>query len=136
MFKNKKLTYSLTLIPLIIILGLFVWLFTIIFEGEKPSASLDPLPDFLSKEKQFRVNVHDAKRGLRYLKIFCSQGGRDILISEKKFPFAGFLNRDGIRNFDQEFTIDPTSLHLAQGRVDLNVQVWDYSSSDSTFNRK
>ncbi len=127
MFKNKKIGYSLTLIPLFIILLIFVWFFTIIFEGEKPIASLEPLPDFISKKQRFRVKISDSKRGLKTLKVLCSQGGREVVILEEKFPFEGFLNRQGIKEFEKEFTVDPSELHLAQGRVDLNVQVWDYS---------
>ena len=55
---------------IVLALGLLGWFLSVIFEGEKPSASLNPLPDFLSKEQQFKVVVHDAKRGLRSLKIF------------------------------------------------------------------
>lgn len=127
MFKNKKITYSLTLIPLVIILGLFVWLFTIIFEGEKPVVTLDPRPGFLSGEEEFTVKISDRKRGLKTLKVLCSQGGRDVVIFEKKFPFEGLLNREGIHQFETGVTVDPSALHLAQGRVDLKIQAWDYS---------
>ena len=127
MFKNKKTTYSLTLIPLIIIILLFVWLFTIIFEGEKPLATLDPSAEFLSKKQDFTVKISDRKRGLKMLKVYCVQGGRDIAIYEKKFPFEGLLNREGVKSFETDISVDPLALHLAQGRVDLNVQVWDYS---------
>lgn len=127
MAKNKKNVYYLTLIPLGIIVVLFIWLFTIIFEGEKPLAALQPLPDFISKKQEFSVNISDMKRGLKSLKVFYSQGGRDVTIFEEKFPFQGFLNRAGVRNFSKIIDFDPSELHLAQGRADLNVQVWDYS---------
>ena len=127
MFKNKKTRYSLTLIPLATILVLFIWLFTIIFEGEKSLISLEPRPDFLSKKKSFIIKVSDKKRGLRILKVFYSQGGREITLFERKFPFEGLLNCEGIHSFEKELIFDPSELHLAQGRMDLNIQVWDYS---------
>jgi len=63
--KNKKISCYLTLIPIAIILCLFIWLFTIIFEGEKPLVSLEPLPEFLSKKQTFTLNISDLKRGLK-----------------------------------------------------------------------
>lgn len=127
MTKNKKNVYYLTLIPLGIIVILFIWLFTIIFEGEVPSVLLQPLPDFISEKQQFSINIGDMKRGLKTLKVSYSQGGTDVTLFEEKFPFQGFLNREGLHNFSKIFDFDPSDLHLAQGRVDLNVQVWDYS---------
>ncbi len=127
MFKNKKIVYVLALIPLIAILFLFVWFFSFSFEGEKPKVTLHPLPEYLSKDQAFALKLADTKRGLKHLKISVNQEGRDITVFEKKFPFKGFLNRQGIQQYEKELSIDPTALNLAQGRIDLNVRVWDYS---------
>ncbi|MBW2609695.1 MAG: M23 family metallopeptidase [Deltaproteobacteria bacterium] len=127
MFKDKRISYSLTLIPLIIILCLFVWLFTVIFEGEKPIITLAPRPEFLSGSQTFTIKISDMKRGLNKLKVSYSQGGREVSVYQKQFPFEGLLNRQGVHSFESEVVIDPSSLHLAQGRMDLNVHVWDYS---------
>ena len=127
MLKNKKISCSITLIPLLIIFGLFIWLFTVIFEGEKPQIVFNPLPEFLSKSQIFTLNISDRKRGIKTLKVSYSQGGRDIIIFEKKFPFEGLFNNEGARSFKKELEINPTALHLAQGRVDLTVSVRDYS---------
>ena len=127
MAKNKKFIYYLTLIPLLIIIVVFAWLFTVIFEGEKPSVTLSPLPGYISKPQEFKVNVSDMKRGLKTLKVSCSQGNSDIVLLEMKFLFEGFLNKNGTRQYEKTFQLDPTKLKLAQGRLDLNIQVWDYS---------
>jgi murein DD-endopeptidase MepM/ murein hydrolase activator NlpD len=127
MFKKNRLSSYLILIPLAIILCLFIWLFTVIFEGEKPIVSLEPLPEFLSKKQMFTINISDLKRGLKELKVIYNQGGNDVTLFEQKFPFEGFLNRAGVRNFKKELEINPSQLQLAQGRVDLEIQVWDYS---------
>jgi len=125
--RKKKIIYSLALIPLIIILLLFGWFFTIFFEGEKPVVSLEPLPEFISGSQKFTFRVSDKKRGLRKLEVRANQEGREITLLEKKFPFKGFLNRGGARRYEQEIFFDPSELKLAQGRVDLRVTVWDYS---------
>jgi len=127
MLKNKKIIYTLSLIPLIIILSFFGWFLITIFEGEKPLIALQPLPEFLSKGQKFTSSISDKKMGLRRLKVSVNQEGREITLFEKEFPFKGFLNRKGIYSFEKELFIDPLVLDLAQGRVDINVNVWDCS---------
>lgn len=127
MFKDKRITYSLTFIPLVIILILFMWLFAIIFEGERPIITLEPLPEFLSGSQKFKIKISDMKRGLKMLRVSYSQGGREVTLFEKRFPFEGLFNREGIHHFEHEIDIDPIALHLSQGRLDLNARVWDYS---------
>ncbi|MFH1490523.1 MAG: M23 family metallopeptidase [Pseudomonadota bacterium] len=125
--KNKKLFYSLFVIPVLIILVLFAWFVANIFEGHKPDINLEPLPEFLAKSASFKLKIGDMQRGLRGLKVTVNQEGREITVLEKKFPFNGFLNRQGIRQHTEDLVIDPSALHLAQGRVDLKIHVWDYS---------
>jgi hypothetical protein len=125
--KAKKLIYTLTLIPLLIILFFFGWFFSTLFEGEKPVVLLEPLPGFLSKGEVFTVSIKDTKRGLKTLKVSVNQGGREITIVEEKFPFKGLMNRRGVHEYEKEILVDPSALKLAQGEIDLYVQVWDYS---------
>jgi hypothetical protein len=125
--KKKKFVYFLTLIPLIIILSLFVWFLGVIFEGERPHVSFRPLPEFLSGIQKFTLNVIDQKRGLKRVKVSVNQEGRAVVVLDQKFPFKGLLNREGAHGYKKEILIDPLSLNLAQGRVDLKISVWDYS---------
>ncbi|MBW1722084.1 MAG: M23 family metallopeptidase [Deltaproteobacteria bacterium] len=127
MGKIKRIVYSLTLVPLLIILVLFGWFLTVIFEGEKPAMTLQPLPEYLSKEQKFSLKVEDRKRGLRRVKVAIRQGGREIPVFERRFPFIGLLNRKGVHLFSEEFLLDPEELNLVQGRVDLTVRAWDYA---------
>ena len=124
---NKKALYSLALIPLIIILFLFGWFLATIFEGEKPIISFQPLPEFLSESQKFTLKMSDLKRGLKKLKVSVSQEGRKITIHNEIFPFRGLLNREGVHQHEREIFIDLRRLNLAQGRVDLNISLWDYS---------
>jgi hypothetical protein len=123
----KKIIYSLALIPLVVILFLFGWFFSMLFEGEKPVALLKPLPEFISKGQVFTVSMRDGKRGLKTFKVSVNQGGREITILEEKFPFKGLLNRRGVHDYEREILVDPSALKLAQGEIDLFVHVWDYS---------
>ncbi|MBW1799549.1 MAG: M23 family metallopeptidase [Deltaproteobacteria bacterium] len=127
MFKKKKLIYILALIPVIIILFMFGWFFAVIFEGEKPQIKIQAAPTFLSRKQTLHFKISDKKRGLKRVKIFLDQEGREIRLTEKKFPFEGLLNRQGVHQHGLAVSVDPAQLHLAQGRVNLNVHVWDYS---------
>ncbi len=127
MVRKKRIGYTLAIIPLLIIIGFFGWFFFIVFEGEQPLLKLDPLPSYLSGEQGFTLRLEDAKRGLRRTTVTLAQGGREIVLLEEKFPFIGLLNRQGTHRFEKAFSIDTSGLNLAQGRVDLTVQVWDYA---------
>ena len=127
MSKIKRIVYSLALIPFIFILLFIGWFFTVVFEGEKPVAGLHPLPDFLSGDQTLILKVEDRKRGLKTVSVTVSQEGREVKVLEEKFPFTGLLNREGAHRYQKGLKINPSALNLAQGRVDLNVRVWDYS---------
>ncbi|MBN2124673.1 MAG: M23 family metallopeptidase [Deltaproteobacteria bacterium] len=127
MIKLKKFIYYLALIPLVVILALFGWFFAVMFEGENPGITLQPAPEFLTEDQAFKLNISDRKRGLKDLKVSLEQEGRELTLFEEKFPFKGFLNRQGVHEFDKEFTVEPSALKLAQGRVELRIRAWDYS---------
>ena len=124
---RKKTGLFFTIGPLIIILGLLAWLLSIIFEGQKPLIHVKPLPEFLSASQEFTLSVSDAKRGLKHLVVSVNQGGRETTVFEEKFPFKGLFNREGVHRFETEFSMNPSKLNLAQGRVDLKIRAWDYS---------
>ena len=112
---------------LVIVLGFLAWFLASIFEGEKPRITLEPLPDFLSGSRKFALTISDMKKGLKTLKVTVTQEERKMAILEKTFPYKGLLNREGFQRYHTEFSIDPSGLNLAQGRVCLEVRVWDYS---------
>jgi hypothetical protein len=127
MRKRKKARLFLTIGALVLLLVVLGLLLICIFEGEKPRITLQPSPEFISESQKFILTVSDMKRGLKTLKVSLNQEGRKISVLQKTFPFKGVLNQGGVNRYDTEFSIDPSKLNLAQGRVDLSVRVWDYS---------
>ncbi len=127
MGKRKKAGLFLATGAVLLVLVLLGWLLFIIFEGEKPGINLRPLPDFISASQEFGLSVSDMKRGLRVLEVSVKQEGRKIKVLEKTFPFKGLLNCEGINSYNTRFSIDPHEINLAQGRIDLEVSVRDYS---------
>ena len=127
MGEKRKINIIIGVGSLVIILALLGWFLTVIFEGEKPQISVTPRPEFFAKSETFMIRASDLKRGLKILTVELNQEGRKIKVFEKKFPFKGLFNRDGVAEFSKEFSLDPVNLNLAQGRVDLEVSVRDYS---------
>ncbi|HIJ36121.1 MAG TPA: M23 family metallopeptidase [Deltaproteobacteria bacterium] len=127
MRKKRNIGLFLAIGSIVVVLGSLGWFLTTVFESEVPSITVNPLPEFLSKKQEFTLTVLDLKRGLKQLKVTVRQGGREITVLEKKFPFEGLFNAAGIHQFDIVFSVDPFALNLAQGRVDLIVSAWDYS---------
>jgi murein DD-endopeptidase MepM/ murein hydrolase activator NlpD len=125
--KKRNTGLYLTVTLIVVVLGALAWFLITIFESEKPQIQLAPLPEFLKAEQAFKLDVGDMKRGLRNVKVSLKQGGREITAYEKAFPFEGLFNANGIHQFETTFSIDPDRLNLAQGRVDLEVSVRDYS---------
>ncbi|MBN2032768.1 MAG: M23 family metallopeptidase [Deltaproteobacteria bacterium] len=125
--KAKKLFYMTALVPLLIIFGFFAWFLTIMFEGESPSLILEPKPEFLSQPQEFSLKISDEKRGLRLIIVSVKQNGMDMILTQEVFPFEGLLNAKGVHLYEKKFILDPASLKLAQGSLDLHVQARDYS---------
>jgi murein DD-endopeptidase MepM/ murein hydrolase activator NlpD len=124
---KKRILLPVALVPIIVLLALFVWFIFFCFEGEKPVITLQPRPEFLAKHQKFTITVVDKKRGLRRIRVSLNQEGREVTVFEKKFPFEGLLNRQGVHRFEKQLSIDPSAINLAQGRVELQVQTWDFS---------
>ena len=103
------------------------WYLAHIFEGEKPVVNLEPLPEYLSGDKTFVINASDAKRGIKRILVTVTQDDRTFKVIERDFPFIGLANRQGTRETDVSFRINPRAMHLAEGLMDLKVSVWDYS---------
>jgi len=127
MGNRKKKSLFLAIGAILLVLIVLGWFIFSVFEGEKPQITLQPFPEYLSGTQEFTLTTTDMKRGLRNLKVSLSQEGRKIDILTEPFPFKGLFNQEGTRRYDTEFSLDPSQLNLAQGRVDLIVRVWDHS---------
>jgi murein DD-endopeptidase MepM/ murein hydrolase activator NlpD len=123
----RKLMFLIGIVFLLIILGVVGWFFAFVYEGEAPSASLQPLPEYISKAQNFTVMAEDKKRGLRAVKLSITQGGKETFLLDETFPYKGLLNRDGVHQVQKDISIDPSALKLAQGELVIALKVWDYS---------
>jgi hypothetical protein len=119
--------FMIMLLPAVIILITFIWFLLTIFEGEKPQAQVEPLPEYLSKSVNFKVKASDLKMGLRNINVSIKQDGPSILILKKSFSYEGLFNKRGVHTFGEEFTLDPKKLNLVQGQANLIIEIHDFS---------
>jgi murein DD-endopeptidase MepM/ murein hydrolase activator NlpD len=123
----RKLVLLIGFVFLSIILGVVGWFVAFVYEGEVPSASLQPLPEYLSTVQRFTVFAEDKKRGLRAFKLSATQGGKETVLLDETYAYKGILNRDGVHQVQKEVSMDPSALKLAQGDLTVTLKVWDYS---------
>jgi len=122
-----KSRFKLGLLLTALIFILLIWLLMIIFEGEKPQAHLEPLPEYLSKGINFTLTASDLKMGLRNMKVVVNQDGLVFPILKKNFPYEGLFNKRGIRTYEEGFTLDPKKLNMVQGQANLVIEILDFS---------
>ena len=127
MGKGKRFSFGLALVIILLVLGALTWFLIAIFEGERPSATLEPSPHYINGPKEFHVKVADRKSGLKSLSIKVLQEGRKVNILDKRFPYKGLLNKDGQHEFEKSFVLDPSTFDLGQGAIELVLEVRDYS---------
>ncbi len=123
----RKLVFLIGCVILLAILGVVGWFFAFVYESEAPSASLQPLPEYVSKAGKFTVTAEDKKRGLRAVRLSVTQGGKETVLLDEKFAYQGILNRDGVHQVQKDASLDPSALKLAQGEFSITLKVWDYS---------
>ena len=123
----RKFVLWIGFVFLLILLGAVGWFFAFMYEGEGPSASLLPLPEYISKAQKFTLTAEDRKRGLRAVKLSITQGGKETVLLDETFSYQGLLNRDGTHRVQKEISVDPAALKLAQGELNILLKVWDYS---------
>lgn len=123
--RKPALYFSLSFVGLALLAGVLAALY--LFEGEHPQADLLDVPDFFSSPVTPRAVAKDGKRGLRLLRVLAVQDSKEKVVLEKNYGFKGILNRDGVREAEEQATVDPSRMGLSQGRVVLELRVWDYS---------
>jgi murein DD-endopeptidase MepM/ murein hydrolase activator NlpD len=123
----KRSKLIITSLPIVILLIVLIWFLMTIFEGEKPLAQLEPLPEYLSKPVTFSVVLSDLKMGLRDINVSVKQEGPGIPILKREFPYEGLFNKKGVHRFEQAFSIDPKQLNLVQGQANLIIEIHDFS---------
>jgi len=123
----RKIVFLIGFVFFLIVLGAVGWFFAFVYENEAPSVSLQPLPEYISKAQKFTVTAEDKKRGIKVLRLYITQGGKETVLLDEKFSYQGLLNREGVHQVQKDISMDPSALKLAQGEFNITLKVWDYS---------
>lgn len=121
--KRKRFLYFILAVSVLI---LFFLLFRI-YENEAPFIKVEEIPRYISKPKDITVICEDRKMGIRSIKAEILKGNERFLIFQKRFPYKGILNINGVHRIREKIRLDPKYLELPQGSLLLKISVCDYS---------
>lgn len=114
------------MILLIVILPV-VWILVVRLEGEKPSITPE-LPSLsIGKTRELTLSVSDAKSGVRRVWVGLIKDGKEVVLFEKDFPFAGFIRGGIIHQESFNILIEPVKLGITDGKAMLRMVARDYS---------
>ncbi len=126
--KNKIKKQWLALIAGgILLLLLILWLLLTRFEGEKPEISIAIPSPFIGKSNDFLVSIVDKKSGLRKVWIAMVKDGKEVVLTDERFPSEGFLSGGEIKNKTLNIAFEPKKYEFSDGKAILRLAVWDYS---------
>ena len=125
---NKKNIKSrlIVLVCLIVILPV-AWILVVRLEGEKPSIALELPSPSIGKTQELALSVSDAKSGVRRVWIGLIKDGKEVVLFEKDFPFAGIIGGGIIHQESLNIVIEPVKMGITDGKVMLRMVARDYS---------
>jgi len=116
---KKKLGIYLGAVAVTVIIALGLWFYLWFFEGEAPKVLISPKTEFIGKELTFKIEASDSKRGLKKIVFKITQG------SKEKILFAETL--ESLKTYQKEFVFKPIELGLSQGKIQIDLTVYDNS---------
>ncbi len=125
--KNKIKKQWLALIGGSLLLLLVLWLLLTRFEGEKPQIDIALPSPFIGKSHSFSVSIADKKSGLRKVWIAMVKDGKEVVLTDERFPSEGFLSGGEIKDKTLSIAFEPKKYEFSDGQVILRLAVWDYS---------
>ncbi|MGD8548383.1 MAG: M23 family peptidase, partial [Desulfobacterales bacterium] len=125
---NKKNIKSrlIVLVCLIVILPV-AWILVVRLEGEKPSIALELPSPSIGKTQELALSVSDAKSGVRRVWIGLIKDGKEVVLFEKDFPFAGIIGGGIIHQESLNIVIEPVKMGITDGKAMLRMVARDYS---------
>jgi len=125
--RNKKNKYRLLLILAIAIIISVAWLLILKLETEKPRIKLSLSSPYIGPFKDFSISVSDSKSGLRKIWVGLIKDGKETVLLDKKFTYAGFISGGKENEKSFKIKIEPGKSSISDGKAILRMVVWDYS---------
>ena len=113
---------------LFVIIAVPIALITILrLESEKPSITIESMPDALGTHGEIILKVADIKSGIRDINIGLIQDGKETILYKKKFSASSLTGSGYVLEEPVKIIIDPKKRGLADGKAILRIGASDYS---------
>jgi hypothetical protein len=124
--KKTSLTWLWGLLVLVLVLPGGLLLFKRM-EGTAPTIDLQMESEFIGKNPLLKLNVTDAKSGIRQVWVALMKDGRETVLIDKTFPAANVWSGGLVRTEAVEIPFDPSALGYKDGKAVLRLMTRDYS---------
>ena len=125
--KNKNKKQWIAAIAGGLVLLFVAGLLLIRFEGEKPEIQAAIESPFIGKSHDFSISIADKKSGLRKVWIALVKDGKEVVLTDERFPSAGFFSGGEIKQKTLSVAFEPKKHEFSDGNAILRLAVWDYS---------
>jgi len=125
--KNKNKKQWIAAIAGGLVLLFVAGLLLIRFEGEKPEIEAAIESPFIGKSHDFSISIADKKSGLRKVWIALVKDGKEVVLTDERFPSAGFFSGGEIKQKTLSVAFEPKKHEFSDGNAILRLAVWDYS---------
>ena len=119
----------------LLVAGIFIvgllWALFVRMEGQEPIANIILPGNSLGISQNLNISITDNQSGIRRIWFGILQGGREVVLKQKRFQANGFL--DGGKGGGKhktaslEILFEPKAIGIADGEAILRLAVWDYS---------
>lgn len=123
--RSKKRLFAAISGSLVLLAAL--WLLLTRFEGEKPEIGVELESSFIGKSHDFSVALVDRKSGLRKVWIAIVKDGKEVVLTDERFPPAGFFSGGKIKDKTLKIAFEPAKHEFSDGEAILRLALWDYS---------
>ncbi|MCD6185257.1 MAG: M23 family metallopeptidase [Deltaproteobacteria bacterium] len=120
----------LILLLIVIIAVPIVFITTLRMESEKPSITIESMPDSVGASGEILLKISDAKSGIRNIKIGLIQDGEETTLYKKEFSASSLTGSGYVLEEPVKIIIDPKKRGLSDGKALLRVAASDYSWRD------
>jgi len=128
--KNKFSVTRLLVIPVVLVLGVSVFLLVKRMEGTPPTIELTLESPNLGLNQTIPLKVADAKSGLRDVQVVLIKDGQEIALFSKTYPSAGVFSGGVVREEDLRIEFDASAKGVIDGKAVLRLMVRDFSWRD------
>ncbi len=122
----KTLFKILVLLLVLVAVAGATFLFFMKFESQPPVLELKELSPLAGRKLSFKVQVRDARAGVRKVRVVLAQKDRDQVLLEKEFPTT-FLQGSRIKEKTWSLEVDPVQYGFREGEAKVIVEAWDAS---------